>query len=297
MSKNFAYSLVATAPSPATSGTSLVVTAGQGALFPAVPFQATIWPINARPISTNAEIVTVTGVSTDTLTIVRAQESTTARSVIIGDQIAATLTNNNVPTNPVLIDGAATDNDYVLRASQAFTAVDHFETGSGYITEVPATSTLEVVSYAPATANKFGVLGTDSSWAWQTWPVTFTNLAIGNGTLSYAKFTQDGKRVDFRLKFTLGSTSSVSGAIQFSAPVPLHGDYSGSDVINASVQMLDASTGNPFQGAVIFSSATLMEVRCWDVATFVKQNLTSSSNPMVWTTSDYLQIHGTYETS
>ena len=33
--KNFAISLVATAPSPATSGTSLVVTAGQGSYFPA----------------------------------------------------------------------------------------------------------------------------------------------------------------------------------------------------------------------------------------------------------------------
>ena len=36
--KNFSYSLVATAPSPATSGTSLVVTAGQGSYFPTTPF-------------------------------------------------------------------------------------------------------------------------------------------------------------------------------------------------------------------------------------------------------------------
>jgi hypothetical protein len=90
--KNFSYSAVATAPSPASSGTSLVVTAGQGALFPAVPFNATIWPSGALPISTNAEIVTVTAVATDTLTIVRAQEGTSARTVLVGDQIAATIT-------------------------------------------------------------------------------------------------------------------------------------------------------------------------------------------------------------
>jgi hypothetical protein len=90
--KNFAYSLVATAPNPADTGTSLIVTAGQGALFPAVPFNATIWPTNVQPISTNAEIVTVTAINVDTFTIVRAQEGTIARSVIIGDQIAATLT-------------------------------------------------------------------------------------------------------------------------------------------------------------------------------------------------------------
>lgn len=90
--KNLAYSTVATAPSPATSGTSLVVAAGQGTLFPTPPFNATIWITAANPITTNAEIVRVTGISTDTLTIVRAQEGTVARTVVVGDQIAATIT-------------------------------------------------------------------------------------------------------------------------------------------------------------------------------------------------------------
>lgn len=90
--KNFAYSLVATAPSPATSGTSLVVSSGDGAKFPTPPFNATIWPIGLQPTTSNAEIVRVTNISTDTLTITRTQESSSARSVIIGDQIAATIT-------------------------------------------------------------------------------------------------------------------------------------------------------------------------------------------------------------
>lgn len=89
---NFPYSRIATAPSPATSGTSFVVTAGQGALFPTPPFQATVWAANAQPLSTNAEVVTVTVVSTDTFTITRAREGSTARSIITGDQIAATIT-------------------------------------------------------------------------------------------------------------------------------------------------------------------------------------------------------------
>jgi hypothetical protein len=91
-SKNFAYSTVATAPSPASSGTSLVVAAGTGSRFPAVPFKAAIWPSGAVPTPANAEIVTVTAVATDTLTITRAQESSSARTVVIGDQLAATLT-------------------------------------------------------------------------------------------------------------------------------------------------------------------------------------------------------------
>lgn len=90
--KNFTYSTVSTAPSPATSGTSLVVASGDGAKFPAVPFSVTIWPTGTNPLTTNAEIATVTAISTDTLTIVRAQEDSTARSVVAGDQIAATIT-------------------------------------------------------------------------------------------------------------------------------------------------------------------------------------------------------------
>jgi hypothetical protein len=88
--KNFAYTTVGTAPSPASSGTSLVV--ADGTVFPAVPFNATIWPTAAQPLSSNAEIVTVTNIATNTLTITRAQESTSARTVLVGDQIAQTVT-------------------------------------------------------------------------------------------------------------------------------------------------------------------------------------------------------------
>ncbi len=88
---------MATAPSPATSGVTLIVTAGDGALqFPAVPFEATIWPTGVRPSKSNSEIVTVTGIAVDTLTIVRAQESSVARAVVIGDQISANFTKKHL---------------------------------------------------------------------------------------------------------------------------------------------------------------------------------------------------------
>src|SRR5690348_9157544 len=90
--KNFGYSVVATAPSPANSGTSLVVAAGEGAKFPTVPFNVVVWPANTQPSSANAEIVRVTNKATDTFTITRTQESTAARSILVGDQISAAIT-------------------------------------------------------------------------------------------------------------------------------------------------------------------------------------------------------------
>lgn len=92
---NFAYSTVATAPSPATSGTSLVVAAGQGARFGSTfPCNATVFQTGAtaEQIASGGEIVRVTARSTDTLTITRAQEGTAARTIVVGDQIAVTVT-------------------------------------------------------------------------------------------------------------------------------------------------------------------------------------------------------------
>lgn len=90
--KNFAFSTVATAPSPASSGTSFVVGAGEGARFPAVPFNATLSPSGGITVPGDAEIVRVTGISTDTFTITRAQEGTVARTVVVGDKVVAAIT-------------------------------------------------------------------------------------------------------------------------------------------------------------------------------------------------------------
>lgn len=127
--KNFALSTVATAPSPATSGTSLSVASGGGAFFPAAPFNAVVWPTGANPTNANAEIVRVTSKGTgDNWTITRTQESTSARSIVAGDQIMQAITNktlsdieaefaNYVPTT-------RTVNGYALSANIALVKAD-----------------------------------------------------------------------------------------------------------------------------------------------------------------------------
>ena len=83
---NFAVGTILTAPSPATSGTSLVLNSAQGTRFPAAPFNVVLVAPGSAPDTyfTTAEIVRVTTVATDTFTIVRAQEGTTARTVLVG---------------------------------------------------------------------------------------------------------------------------------------------------------------------------------------------------------------------
>jgi hypothetical protein len=91
---NLAVSTVTTAPSPASSGTTLSVGTGEGARFPAAPFNCTVWPANTLPTPANAEIIRVTSKGAgDNWTIVRETEIVgTARSILVGDYIAATIT-------------------------------------------------------------------------------------------------------------------------------------------------------------------------------------------------------------
>lgn len=58
---DYAIGQVLTAPSPATSGTSLVLNAGEGALMPAsVPYNVTASPLNLIPTKSNVEKLSVT---------------------------------------------------------------------------------------------------------------------------------------------------------------------------------------------------------------------------------------------
>lgn len=77
--KNFAKATVSTGYD--ASATSIVLVSGHGAKLPTAPFNAVWWNSSdyADPADDpNVEIVRVTNISTDTLTVTRAQESTTA---------------------------------------------------------------------------------------------------------------------------------------------------------------------------------------------------------------------------
>jgi hypothetical protein len=109
--KNFAYSTVAVAPSPASSGTSMEVPSGHGTRYPTPPFNGSVWPIGTVPTPVNAELVRVTAIVGDVLTIVRAQEGSSARSIIVGDQFAAAIsakTLTDIESVPIIHDTATT---------------------------------------------------------------------------------------------------------------------------------------------------------------------------------------------
>lgn len=123
--KDYATGTVLTAPSPATSGTSLTLQSGEGADMPTPPFYATVHPDNILPKKSNAEKVLVTAVSTDTLTIVRAQGGTTAKSIAVGWRLsntifAADLYNGSIVQNEVP-SGSINGSNTAFTIASAFT--------------------------------------------------------------------------------------------------------------------------------------------------------------------------------
>lgn len=71
--------------------TSIPVAAGYGALFPA-PSGSDFFYATITDVSNNIEIVKVTSRSTDTMTVVRGQEGTTARAYLTGDKFQLRIT-------------------------------------------------------------------------------------------------------------------------------------------------------------------------------------------------------------
>ena len=88
---NFAYGKVLTPPSPAASGTTIVLETGQGARFPNTTggqYVCVVKETNLPATPDNAEVVLVTShdPANDTFTVTREQEGSSARTIVIGDE-------------------------------------------------------------------------------------------------------------------------------------------------------------------------------------------------------------------
>lgn len=271
--KNFAYSTVLTAPSPATSGTSLVVQSGDGAKFAAASFNAIVWPTGAQPTTSNAEIVRVTAISTDTFTITRTQESTSARTIIVGDQIAGGFT------------------------SKALTDIENYLTGVSaptFLTPALGTPASGVMTNVTGLPNAGLATGAGQpGGAWTTFTPSLVN--VSGGTLNFAKYTQVGKTIHFRIKYTMAG-AGVAAGVTFTPPATLNSDYAGADVIEGVVSSYDISALTGYSGVIKVISTTSLEARTTHTdGPRANYEAMSTTNPITWAVNDVLTINGTYE--
>jgi hypothetical protein len=75
-----------------STGTTIIAASGDGAKF-AINQNITVWPAGTQATKANSEIMRITAIATDTLTVLRAQETTTPLATIAaGHQFANTIT-------------------------------------------------------------------------------------------------------------------------------------------------------------------------------------------------------------
>lgn len=163
--KDFATGTVLTAPSPATSGLSLVLNSGEGARMPAVPFYVVAHPVNELPTLDNAEKLLVTAKATDTLTITRAQGSTTAKSIAVGWRISNAVFLEDLFTGSLVQgetpSGSINSSNTVFTVASAFTSGSlrvflngqRLKAGSGNDYQESAALTGFTMEYAPTTGD------------------------------------------------------------------------------------------------------------------------------------------------
>ncbi len=193
---NNATSVIADVGGISAGSTSLTVTAGHGDRFPVIEsphyFMATL-----VDTSGNREIVKVTAraLSSNTMTIVRAQEGTTARAFAAGSLVELRITKNaldylsksaDISENHYVADASAVDQGDTANARSLKSLVDDIATQQATI-EVPHTGTGATTTYT---------VGTDL-----TIPATIT-LRVHKGAL---------------ISVSAGKTLTVSGVVQAGA--------------------------------------------------------------------------------
>lgn len=139
------------------------------------------------------------------------------------------------------------------------------------------------------------VSGTGSTWVWQSWVPTWTNVTVGNGTVT-AKYIQVGKTVIAKLTLQFGSTSAVSGDAQFTLPVTSTAVVTANSAVIGHALYTDDSASNGSYGYVAHSSTTGGAFRVLGAAgTYLTLATTSSTVPFTWATSDVLNATLLYE--
>lgn len=138
------------------------------------------------------------------------------------------------------------------------------------------------------------VTGTGTSWAWQSWTPTWSNLTIGNAT-QLAKYIQIGKTVFFRISITFGSTSSMGTSPEFTLPVNLVSGFDSTNYMVGTATYIDPDTVT-VNGTLIATSATNVRLRVYKAdGTYLNHANLTASVPHTWGNLDRIALQGHYE--
>lgn len=140
------------------------------------------------------------------------------------------------------------------------------------------------------------IIGIDNDHTWSSYVPVFTGLTVGNGTLT-AQWIRTGKLIHVRIHLTLGSTSSVAGAVTITLPITAVA-YPGAAGITAigMVRLFDGT--NAFEGPALMFSTTTIRLGVYDSSgTYLKAMDITNAVPFGWASTHQLSAQFSYEST
>lgn len=176
---------------------------------------------------------------TDTLVSLTATQTLTNKTIT-----APAITGGTIDNTTITVDSIAG------HSTSTIVTVANMQISNGVINSANAVTATSIATGAvqPQALQS----GTGSGWALQTWTPSWTNLTVGNGTVT-AKYVQTGKWVQCKLTLAFGSSTSVTGSVTFTIPITAV-SISASMPVGQSVAVIPSSQYN---GYVTLSSTTV----------------------------------------
>lgn len=137
------------------------------------------------------------------------------------------------------------------------------------------------------------VSGTGSSWTWQSWTPTWTNLTVGNGTVT-ATYIQIGATVFFNVDVIFGSSSSMGTTPEFTLPV------TSVAITNSFYHSLgDGAVSLAYEGDINYLIEALAysttQGRLYTSTAAGETTGITSTAPFTWTTGSVITFSGMYQ--
>jgi hypothetical protein len=143
-----------------------------------------------------------------------------------------------------------------------------------------------------------GATGPAGSATYTSYIPVFTNLTIGNGTLT-AQYAQQGQFTDVYVRLIFGSTTTITGT-GVSLTLPVNANFASANVANATAlngnaTFFDTSTLSTIYGVITYSSASTITIRpYYSSGNYQTNQQLTSSVPWTWTTNDEFFITFSY---
>jgi hypothetical protein len=127
--------------------------------------------------------------------------------------------------------------------------------------------------------------------AWTSYTPTLTNVTLGNGTLAGA-YLQIGKTIHYRALLTFGSTTVVSGSIQFALPVAANANQTGGNY-PLGISTMKGTSSTVYGWARMLASNTGI-APVYNTAATTSSDCTATA-PYTWASTNFIFVQGVYE--